>query len=70
MASITREGGMLVYESDYDEDLVEAIKAEIPRLCRRWDEARQVWLVDPRHGRTLVRLTDEYLGENIGLPAR
>lgn len=68
-ASLTYESGVLVYRTPYDPELVAALKVQVPATDRKWDGARKVWLIAPQHARELVRLTDEYLGENIAVPA-
>ena len=68
MTSLTLENGILVYRSGYSPALVAALKAMIPATDRKWEPARKVWLVAPHYGQTLVDLTSQHLGENIGLP--
>ncbi len=68
MSSITIDGNVLVYRSDYAPALVAALKATIPATDRRWDGGRKAWLVAPQHGQRLVDLTAQHLRENIGLP--
>lgn len=68
-ASLTYESGVLVYRTPYEPDLVAALKVKVPATDRKWDGTRKVWLIAPQHARALVSLTDQYLGENIGVPA-
>lgn len=68
MNSITVDGNTLIYQSDYNPGLVAALKLAIPATDRRWDPARKAWIVAPQHGRTLVKLTADHLGELIALP--
>jgi hypothetical protein len=67
MATITAENGMLVLRSSYDQLLVQSIK-NLPFTDRRWDPTRKVWMIDPKHGQTLVAWIGVYLGENTQLP--
>ncbi len=69
MSSITLDrSGVLVYRTPYNPALVAALKAVIPYMDRKWDPQRKAWLVAPQHGGDLVKLTNQYLGENIALP--
>lgn len=68
-ASLTYENGVLVYRTPYEPELVAALKLKVPATDRKWDGQRKAWLIAPQHALVLVRLTDEYLGENIGVPA-
>lgn len=68
MASITLEGNTLLYQTPYNPALVAALKLAIPATDRRWDPARKAWIVAPQHGRTLVKLTADHLGEIVTLP--
>lgn len=69
MSSIAQENGVLVYKSGYNAGLVAALKAAIPATDRKWDMGRKAWLVAPQHGSELVRLTKQFLGEVVTLPA-
>jgi len=69
MSSLTLENGTLVYRTGYRRELVEALKAAIPSTDRHWDGNRKVWLVTPQHAATLLRITEQVLGERLPLPA-
>lgn len=68
MVSLTVENGTLVYCAPYNAALVAALKAAIPAHERRFDYPRRAWFVAPHHGPTLVKLTRQYLGEDVSLP--
>lgn len=68
MANLTLENGSLIYRSQYHPALVTALKISIPDTDRRWDSIRKVWIVDPRHGKTLAQITQQYLGETVTVP--
>lgn len=68
MASLTLEGSSLVYRSRYDSGLVTALKQCIPDTDRRWDKARNAWLVAPQYGAVLAAITQQYLGETVTAP--
>lgn len=48
MSSLKLEHGVLVLQTPYDPALVARVKA-LPFADRKWDAARKVWLIDPRH---------------------
>lgn len=64
---ITAENGMLVLSTPYDPALVQAVK-NLPYTERRYDGTRRVWMVDPRHGPSLVNWINVYMGEAVNLP--
>ena len=66
---ITADNGMLVVKTPYAYQFVTDFKQAIPSSARRWDPARKTWLVDPQHGKWLVKLIDEHFGETVSLPA-
>lgn len=67
-AELECENGVLVYRTSYDPNLIAALKAAVPAGERHWDNERRVWLVAQRHAQLLVKLTEQYLGINIGIP--
>jgi len=68
-STITADKGALVWRTPYNPSLVTALKAAIPASDRRFDRATKAWRVAPQHGDTIVRLTEQYLGERVQLPA-
>lgn len=66
--SLEHDNGVLVYRTPYLPALVAELKAQVPAPDRRWDAERKAWLVAPQHVDTLVRLTEQHLGETITLP--
>jgi hypothetical protein len=69
MSDILLENGSLIVRTPYNPALVAALKATVPASDRKWDNARRAWLVAPQHGHAVVKLIDQHLGENVGLPA-
>lgn len=69
MSSITAENGYLLWRTPYNPALVAALKTAIPASDRRFEGDIKAWKVAPQHGQTLVRLTEQYLGETVRLPA-
>jgi len=67
--SLEYDNGVLVYRTPYMPALVAELKLQVPASDRRWDAERKVWLVAPQHAATLVRLTEQHLGETIAAPA-
>lgn len=68
-ASITlSEDGGLEFSSSYNKDLVWNLKESIPRICRKWDGGKKVWVVAAEYGDVLIRLSEEHLGIRPGLP--
>jgi hypothetical protein len=67
--SLEYDNGVLVYRTPYMPALVAELKLRVPASDRRWDAERKVWLVAPQHAATLVRLTEQHLGETITAPA-
>ena len=68
-ASLEYQNGVLLYRTPYLPALVAELKMQVPASDRRWDPAVRAWLVAPRHVDTLVRLTEQHLGETIAAPA-
>lgn len=67
-AELRREGGSLLFLSDYDAAMVNALKANVPPDKRRWDKANKAWVVDPMYGASLVKLAKDYLNVNVQMP--
>lgn len=65
---ISDECGLLAMKTPYIPELVECVKS-LPYADRRYDGARRIWLVDPKHGRDLVKWIEQYTGEVVSLPS-
>lgn len=65
---VTLEAGGLALRSPYIRELVEAIKM-LPYAERRWDGARKVWVIDPKHGKKLAEWILLYANETVTLPS-
>lgn len=63
------ENGMLVLESPFDRDLVDAIKA-LPYADRHWDKPGKRWLIAPQHGFAVAQMVQDHLGVVVELPGR
>jgi len=63
--TLTREGKSLVLAFEYDEELVERIKADIPWHARhyRWDS--RDWAINPAYEKAIIRLVKEVLNDDI-----
>lgn len=64
---IRLEGGALAVDTPYIPLLVQSIKS-LPNTERRYDPARKIWLVDPKHGQQVADWIDQYTGEKVFLP--
>lgn len=67
MTTLYSDNGMLVLQTPYNPALVTAIKG-LPYTERRWDNGRKVWLIDPKHGKTLTAWLNVYTGMTVTLP--
>lgn len=65
---ISEEHGLLAVKTPYIPELVECVKS-LPYSDRRYDVSRKIWLVDPKHGRDLVKWIEQYAGEAVNLPS-
>lgn len=52
----------LLFRSDYDENLVEALKAIEPRVHRRWVPDAEAWWVHPAHEADVVEASLQAFG--------
>lgn len=66
-SEIRLENGALAVETPYIPLLVQSIKS-LPNTERKYDPARKVWLVDPKHGQQVADWIDQYTGEKVPLP--
>src|SRR5690242_14645491 len=66
---VIAERGQFVFISPYKPALVADLKWHIPNSDRKWDPTRKAWIIDPRHGQTLVTLVFRHCGELLALPA-
>jgi len=60
--------GDLLFFSDYDQALVNALKAAVPATDRRWDKANKAWIITPQYGAVVVNLAKQYLNVDVQLP--
>lgn len=67
-AEFRRDGGSLLFFSDYDPDLVQALKAIVPADKRRWSKVDKTWIIDPTYGAAVAKLAKDYLGVDVQLP--
>lgn len=67
-AELRRDNGSLLFFSDYDPDLVQALKSAVPADKRRWSKADKAWIVDPTYGAAVAKLAKDYLGVDVQLP--
>ena len=65
---ILADGGLLIFKSPYDGDLVSSLKSEIPGSARKWNRDQKAWLVDPRFGKVLQNLARRFYNEDLALP--
>lgn len=66
-SKINLENGALVVFTPYIPLLVQSIKS-LPNTDRRYDSARKVWLIDPKHGQAVADWIDQYTGEKVFPP--
>jgi len=67
-AELRRDGNSLLFLSDYDPNLVQALKTTVPAEARRWDKARKAWFIDPLYGATVAKLAKDYCNVDLQVP--
>lgn len=59
--------GWLLLRCDFDEELVAALKKQIPRQGRYWSAKLNAWYIATQYGKVVVQLVAEILNEYIVL---
>jgi hypothetical protein len=54
------DDGRVVLRSQYDPDLVDALKEAIPYAYREWDKPARVWRIDPDWGDVVVQVLTDF----------
>ena len=66
-SSLEVDGEALVVHTPYDAGLVASIKG-LPPAERKYDAARKVWRVSPKHAPSIAQWIETYLGETVSIP--
>lgn len=61
VAYVEYDVGQVIVEFDYNAELIEELKAEIPPMDRSWDEGRQAWVITPTRWDEAQRIIERYL---------
>lgn len=65
---LRQSGNSLLFISDYDPDLVQALKMTVPAEARRWDKTQKAWIIDPMYGAAVMKLAKDYCNVDLQIP--
>lgn len=69
MLRYTRDGTRMLAAFDYAPDVIQSLKAALPRRTRRWDPESKVWSIDIRWWESACRVFEMYgLMEGLWTP--
>ena len=66
-ASLRKIGSIIILECDYDSELIEQIKENIPPWERAWNPAAKQWEFAEKYGRLVQRLVRDCLNEIVSI---